>query len=90
MQGKPLKNNIRIEIQNSSFTAMESVDEKENRTEKAIVLEIGDEVTEVKVGDTILFKSYDLDEILLDNEKYVIIPEDSVKYVWNTSATLEK
>jgi len=61
---------------------MEMVDEKEARTEKAKVLEIGDEVTKVNVGDIILFKAYNLDEIEIDNEKFVIIPEEDVKYVF--------
>ena len=82
MKGKPLKDNVRIEIVKSGFTAMEQVDERENKTEKAVVLEIGDDVTLVKVGDTILFKDYNLDEILIDNEKYSIIPEEDIKYVF--------
>jgi len=88
--GKPLGNNIRIEITKSNFSAMEQVDEKEARTEKAIVLEIGDEVTKVNVGDTILFKSYNIDEIDIDSEKYVIIPEEDIRYLCNTSTTSEK
>lgn len=82
MIGKPLKNNIRIEIVKSNFSAIEQVDEKESRTEKAIVLEIGDEVTEVEVGDTILFKAYNIDEIEIDDQKYIIIPEIDIKYVF--------
>lgn len=85
MKGKPTGQNIRIEIINSGFTSMEMVDEKENRTEKATVLEIGDEVTKVNVGDTILFKAYEVDEILLDDEKFVIITEESIKYIWKGS-----
>ena len=83
MKGKPIGQNIRIEIINSGFNSMEMVDEKENRTEKATVLEIGDEVTKVNVGDTILFKAYEVDEILLDDEKYIIITEESIKYIWS-------
>jgi len=82
-KGKPLGNNMRIEIQNSSFTAVSQVDEKEERTEKAIVLEIGDEVYKVNVGDTILFKAYNIDELDIDGEKYIIIPEEDVKYIWS-------
>jgi len=84
-KGKPTGTNIRIEIINSGFNSMEMVDEKENRTEKATVLEIGEEVTKVNVGDTILFKAYEVDEILLDNEKFVIITEESIKYIWSIS-----
>lgn len=90
MKGKPILTNVRIEIVKSGFTAMDMVDEKENKTEKAVVLEIGDDVTLVKVGDTILFKDYNLDELLIDNEKYSIIPQEDIKYVWNTFTTTEK
>jgi co-chaperonin GroES (HSP10) len=86
-QGKPLTNNIRIKIVNSVFTAMEQVDEKEARTEKATVLEVGDEVTLVKPGDQILFKAYNIDEIEVDGEHYVVIPEEDIKYLWSTPTT---
>ena len=89
-KGKPTGTNIRIEITNSGYTAMEQVDEKENRTEKAKVLEIGDEVTKVNEGDTILFKAYNIDEIEVDSEKYIIIPEEDIKYIWPTPTTSKK
>ena len=55
-QGKPLKDNVRLEIHKSGFTAMENVDEKQDQIEKATVLEIGDDVSIVKIGDVVLFK----------------------------------
>lgn len=78
----PLRDNIRIEIIGSGFTAVEQVNEEDERTEKAKVLEIGDEVNDIEVGDTILFKAYNIDEIEVDGEKYIIIPEEDVKYRW--------
>lgn len=84
IKGKPLGNNVRIEIVNSGFTAMQQVDEREARTEKATVLEVGKEVKSVKPKDTILFKAYNIDEIEIDNEKYVIIPEEDIKYVFTS------
>lgn len=89
-KGTPLGTNVRIEIIKSGFTAMEQVDEKEERTEEAKVLEIGPDVTLVKVGDTILFKAYNIDEIEHNNEKYVIIPEEDIKYIWSTSTITEQ
>lgn len=79
--GKPLTNNVRIKIEEMSTNAMLMVDDKESRTEKATVLEIGDDVTLVEVGDVILFKAYNVDELDVDGEKYVIIPDEDIKYV---------
>jgi len=89
-KGKPLGSNIRIEIINSGFTAMQQVDERENRTEKATVLEVAKDVKTIKKGDTILFKAYNIDEIEVDGEKYVLIPEEDAKYVWSISTTSKK
>ena len=77
----PLKDNVRIEIVRSGFTAMKQVDEKEERTEEAVVLEVGPEVTEVKPNDKILFKAYNIDEIEFGGEKYIVIPESDIKYL---------
>lgn len=77
----PLKDNVRIKIVNSGFTAMEQIDEKEARTEEAVVLEIGPDVTEVKPNDKILFKAYNIDEIEFGGEKYIVIPEADIKYL---------
>ena len=85
MQGKPLKDNVRIEIVKSSFTAMEMADERENKTEKAKVLEIGDDVTLVKEGDIVLFKDFNCDTIKVDDEEFTIIPEEDIKYVLTRS-----
>lgn len=84
MEGQPLNKNIRIDIHKISEDAMVMVDENESKIEKATVLECGQEVNLVSKGDTILFKAYNLDTISIDGEKYDIIPEDDVKYVWYT------
>lgn len=81
--GKPLTNNVRIEIHNSSYTAVDHVDEREAKIEKATVLEVGPEVTLVKSGDSILFKDYNLDTIEVDGETYHVIPEEDIKYLFN-------
>ncbi len=90
IKGKPLGDNVRIEIIKSEFSAMMQVDEKEARTEKAIVLECGKDVKLVKPKDTILFKAYNVDEIEIDNKKYVLIPQNDIKYVWSTNTTGKK
>lgn len=77
----PTGNNIRIRIINSKFDVMEQVDDKENRTEKAEVLEVGRDVDNVKVGDIILFKAYNIDDIDIDGDNYILIPADDIKYI---------
>ena len=88
MKGTPLGTNVRIKIEEIASNAMVMVDEKESRTEKATVLEVGNEVTTVNVGDVILFKAYNLDEIEIDDEKYVIIPEEDIKYLWSKTSDI--
>lgn len=83
MQGKPLKDNVRLKIHGSGFTAMENVDTKQDQIEKATVLEVGDECSLVKEGDVVLFKDYNLDTILVDDEVYTIVPESDIKYIFN-------
>ena len=85
MKLSPLFKNCLIEIHKSSFTAMSSVDEKD-QIEKATIISVGDEVTAVKEGDVIIFKDFELDVIDLDGKKYYIINEDAIKcLVTNTT-----
>jgi co-chaperonin GroES (HSP10) len=42
------------------------------------VLEIGDEVTLVEVGDSVVFNEYSFDTFELEKQKYFIGPEDGV------------
>lgn len=76
---KPLGVNILIDIHKSAFSAMEQVDEQEAQLEKATVISIGDEVENVKPFDVIVFKSYNLDTIELDGQKYHLLPAEDVK-----------
>lgn len=84
---KPLGANILIDIHKSAFTAMDQVDERETQLEKATVLEIGDEVEIVKKDDVIVFKSYNLDTIELDGQKYHLLPAEDVKGIIIEDAT---
>ncbi len=80
---KPLIDNILIEVHKSAYTAMEQVDEKEDRIEKATVLDIGPEVTLVKKGDVVYFKDYETDEIVDGKDKFVLIKEEAIKALYH-------
>lgn len=53
-------------------------DEIDKRMEKAKVLEVGDQVENVKKGDTIIFKFFSLDEIKMGKETVYFLSEDNV------------
>jgi chaperonin GroES len=76
---KPLFKNILIDIHTIDQSILAMVDDNEATIEKATVLDIGDMVELVKIGDTIVFKKYNLDTIEIDGKKYHLIPEDDVK-----------
>lgn len=81
-KGIPIGSSVRIQIHSSGFTAMESIDKKEDQIEKATVLEVDKSVKLVKKGDVILFKAYNLDTIEVDGERFDLIPIEDIKYVW--------
>lgn len=84
---KPLFNNVLIDIHKIAENAMVMVDEREAQLEKATVLSVGDQVTQVKEGDTIIFKAYNLDTIEIDGQKYNLIPEEDIKGIICTHTT---
>lgn len=79
MRLRPTKNNILIEIHKRPSTTIALVDENESKIEQATVLAIGEEVTVVNEGDQIVFKSYEVDEIVIDTNKYTFITEEAIK-----------
>ena len=50
----------------------------DKRAERAKVLAVGDEVTKVKKGDTIVFKSYNLFVIELNKKEFCFVTEEEV------------
>lgn len=89
MKITPTKNNILIEIHEMLETAMLMVDERESKIEKATVLDVGNEIELVKVGDIIIFKNYELDTIEIEGQKYNFITDDAIKGIC-TNTTGEK
>ena len=47
-----------------------------NLCEYGVVKEIGDEVREIKVGDTIAFVKWGIKSLEINDEKHYFIPED--------------
>lgn len=81
---QPLKNNVLIRPF-ALESAIKMVDD--STIEKAEVLAIGDEVTDVKVGDIIYFKDYNKDVIIEDNKEIVLIPEEDIKAICTNTIT---
>lgn len=46
--------------------------------EKAVVEAIGDEVTSVKVGDTVIFNNFATDSFEIEGKKFLVVSEDNV------------
>lgn len=59
----------------SGIILPESAQEK---PKMAKVLAVGSEVKEVKVGDTVLYKSYGPDDVKVDNKDYMIAKEEDI------------
>ena len=51
---------------------------KGNQVLTATVLQCGPDVTEVSKGDTVIFSPYGIDEVVINNEKLVVLGEDMV------------
>lgn len=81
MNVKPTKNLVLIEIHEIAQSAVVAIDENEFKTEKATVLDIGDDVRSVSVGDVVYFKNYETDTIENGDETYILIPEDAIKLI---------
>jgi len=56
-------------------------DNIENTLAQGKVMAIGNEVTQFKVGDTILHQRGEGDDLYIDGEPYIIMPERTVKAV---------
>lgn len=76
---KPLFDNVLIKQFEINQSVLVMVDPNAAKVEKAIVLAIGEEVSQIEVGDIIYFKDYAKDVIIEDNEEYILIPEREIK-----------
>lgn len=76
---KPLNNNILVEVEKlSKITEGGLIQEEDQELERGKVKSIGDEVTKIKKGDTVLFRSYSLESITVGKKKFTFVKEDEV------------
>mgnify|MGYP001040357902 CR=1 FL=1 len=82
MKIKPLKDRIVVKF---SSEEMEKTpggiyvpDVAKEKPQKGVVVEIGSEVKEVKVGDTVLFDKYAGSKIKVNDIEYLIIKEEEI------------
>lgn len=69
---KPLFNNILVKVREADLV----LKSEGFLTEVGDVVDVGSEVKEVKVGDTIAFSKWGVKSVEYDNETYRFIPED--------------
>ena len=78
MNFKPLGERVLVErIEEVSTTASGIIipDSAKDKPSQGTVIAIGNDVEEIKVGDTIVFGKYSGNEITLDNKEYIIMDE---------------
>ena len=78
MNFKPLGERLLVErVEEVSTTASGIIipDSAKDKPSQGTVIAIGNDVEEIKVGDTIVFGKYSGNEITLDNKEYIIMEE---------------
>ena len=80
MNLKPLSNNLLIEgIEKQSAVGIIIPDSaRKGRPETGIVVAIGPKVEGIKIGDKVLIKGYMVDELEIDNKKYMVGQSDAI------------
>ena len=68
--------------QTSTGLLLTGADSSDMRYHKAIVYKVGDNITGINPGDTILYDKVQSHEIVLDNERMTIIQERDVVCVF--------
>ena len=78
MNFRPLGERVLVErVEEVSTTASGIIipDSAKDKPSQGTVIAIGNDVEEIKVGDTIVFGKYSGNEITLDNKEYIIMEE---------------
>lgn len=77
---KPLgKNIVAIQRKAENKTASGLYLTDQQKTPKvAVISAIGSEVKEVRVADEVLFKQYEVTEVVINDTKYLVFNEDAV------------
>lgn len=72
---KPIKDNILIKPDEVKETTKSGIIVSSNQKEPpatGTIIEVGEDVTELKKGDRVYFKKFTPDEITIDNETYLV------------------
>ncbi|GAQ95465.1 chaperonin GroES [Thermodesulfovibrio aggregans] len=82
MKIKPLKDRVVVKFASEELEKTPGgiyvPDVAKEKPQKGTVLEVGSEVKEVKVGDTVLFDKYAGTKIKIDDVEYLIIKEEEI------------
>lgn len=78
MNLQPLNNNLLIEGTSKVLDGIIIPDSAKERPTTGIVKAVGEEVRKVKVGERVLVKGYMVDEVEIDEIKYLLCQEDGV------------
>ncbi len=82
MKIKPLKERVVVKYSSEELEKTPGgiyvPDVAKEKPQKGTVIEVGSEVKEVKVGDTVLFDKYAGSKIKIDDVEYLIIKEEEI------------
>ncbi|WP_419768277.1 co-chaperone GroES [Arcobacter sp.] len=81
MTFKPLGKRVlveRTEVESKTASGIILVDSAKEKPNTAVVKAIGSEVTELKVGDTIVFEQYRGTEFTLDGQDYLVLEIENI------------
>ncbi|GAB6183271.1 co-chaperone GroES [Thermodesulfovibrio hydrogeniphilus] len=82
MKIKPLKDRVVVKYSSEELEKTPGgiyvPDVAKEKPQKGVVIEVGSEVKEVKVGDTVLFDKYAGSKIKVDDVEYLIIKEEEI------------
>ena len=77
----PLGDNVvaeTIEASTKTASGLYLPDSASEKSKAAVVVAVGKDVKEVKVGDKIVYESYSNTDIKVDGKEYIIVKEDKV------------
>ena len=77
----PMADNVVAQLEEASNQTASGLYLPDNATEKpktAIVVAVGKKVTDVKVGDRIIYKSYSSTDIKIDGQEYLIVKAEDI------------
>lgn len=81
MKIKPLFENVLVKIEKAPEKTKSGLilsPKEDNKLEEAIVLSVSDQVEQIREGDTVIFKSYNLDTVDIRGETCNFIKESDI------------